>query len=187
MALKTNGLTGHKNGGEREKDDFYPTPPEATKALLDKENFEGTVWEPACGDGAISKVLLERGFDVSSSDLYDRGYGDVGVDFLNYEQDSYFENIITNPPYKLAQEFVYKSLEHSNKVAFLLKLNFLESVRRYEMFQETPLKRVIVFSKRLTFYEPDSTKKGRSGVLAYAWYVWEKGYEGNPEIDWILI
>lgn len=84
MSLITNGIAGHKNNGERERDDFYPTPPHATQTLLDMVKFEGDVWECACGDEAISKVLEQNGFKVYSSDLFDRGYGDVGVDFFKY-------------------------------------------------------------------------------------------------------
>lgn len=185
--LNANGLAGKKNGGKREKDDFYPTPPHATIALLEREKFNGNVWEPACGDGAISKILEEKGFEVYSSDKFDRGYGVGGIDFLTIDSHSRFDNVITNPPYKLAQEFVEKALEVADKkVAMLLKLNFLESARRYEMFRKTPLKTVYVFSKRLNFYEGKLGDDKRSGVLAFAWYVWEHGYEGKPMIDWIL-
>lgn len=187
MTLKANGLTGHKNGGEREKDDFYPTPPHATIALLERERFVGGIWEPACGDGAISKVLIERGFKVFSSDLYDRGYGKSGIDFITYEPKHKVPNIITNPPYKLGQEFVEKALKVTKrKVAMLFKLNFLESERRYELFKNTPLKTVYVFSKRLNFYSGTLEKTAKSGVLAYAWYVWDYDYDGKPTLDWIL-
>ncbi|MEN2765737.1 NAD(P)-dependent oxidoreductase [Ornithinibacillus xuwenensis] len=187
--MEANALAGNKNSGTREKDDFYPTPPHATNALLDRIEFKGDIWEPACGDGAISEVLTKHGYKVYSSDLFDRGYGEPGIDFLKVSEKNVvpFSSIITNPPYKIAKEFVEKSLEVTDdKVAMLLKLNFLESVNRYGMFKSTPLKHVFVFSKRLTFYEPNSEKKGKSGVLAYAWYVWEHGYTGNPQIDWII-
>jgi hypothetical protein len=187
MSLISNGLAGKKNTGEREKDDFYPTPPKVTQALLDIETFEGDIWEPACGDGAMSEVLINNGFKVSSSDLFDRGYGNTGINFLDVTPKRKVSNIITNPPYKLAKEFVEKSLEcTTGKVAFLLKLNFLESASRYPMFKSTPLKKVYVFSKRINFYEGTLESNKRSGVLAFAWYVWEHGYEGEPTIDWIL-
>lgn len=186
--MKANGLAGHKNTGEREKDDFYPTPPTATQALLDQEGFSGTVWEPACGDGAISEVLISNGFRTFSSDLFDRGYGKSEIDFLKFEPKQKVGNIITNPPFKLAHEFVEKSLDCvDGKVAMLLKLNFLESARRYELFKNTPLKTVHVFSKRVNFYEATlKDEKKRSGVLAYAWYVWDKEYDGKPQLEWIL-
>ena len=73
-------MLGHDVGG-RQKDDFYPTPARGIESLLSVEKFSGPIWEPACGDGAISKVLLSEGYDVISSDLVDRGYGKHGVDF----------------------------------------------------------------------------------------------------------
>jgi tRNA G10 N-methylase Trm11 len=78
--------------------EFYPTPPEATRALLSVEVFEGDIWEPACGDGAISKVLSEAGYQVVSTDLIDRGYGAGGHNFLKSDTPL-AKNIITNPPY----------------------------------------------------------------------------------------
>lgn len=78
--------------------EFYPTPPEATRALLSVETFEGSIWEPACGDGAISKVLTEAGYQVVSTDLIDRGYGAGGHNFLK-STEPLAKHIITNPPY----------------------------------------------------------------------------------------
>lgn len=95
-------------------------------------------------------------------------------------------NIVTNPPYKLAQEFIEHALKCADKkVIMLLKLNFLEGQKRYNLFKETPLKTVYVFSKRLSFDKGDEKGKG-NGLLAYAWYVWEQGYKGSPTIEWIL-
>ena len=84
--------------------DFFPTPRWATFALIDNEKFSGDIWECACGDGSMSKVLEETGCAVFSSDLYDRGYGQVGLDFLTSTR--YADNIITNPPYNCAEGFV---------------------------------------------------------------------------------
>lgn len=78
--------------------EFYPTPPEATRALMSVESFEGDIWEPACGDGAISKVLEAAGYQVVSTDLIDRGYGVGGHNFLKSD-NPLAKNIITNPPY----------------------------------------------------------------------------------------
>ena len=78
--------------------EFYPTPPEATRALLSVESFEGDIWEPACGDGAISKVLEAAGYQVVSTDLIDRGFGAGGHNFLKSSRPL-AKNIITNPPY----------------------------------------------------------------------------------------
>lgn len=167
---------------DRESQDFYPTPEYATRSLLSIEKFEGSIWECACGDGAISKLLPKEN-KVISSDLVDRGYGEVGIDFL--KENRKVDNIITNPPYKLAQEFIEHSLKCANKkVVMLLKLNFLEGQKRYDFFKSTPLRSVYVFSKRLSFDKGNEKGKG-SGLLAYAWYIWEQGYKGNPYIDWI--
>src|SRR5277367_2718519 len=84
--------------------DFYPTPAWATYALIDNEKFDGDIWECACGDGAMSQVLAETGASVRSSDLFDRGYGESGVDFLT--ATSHAGNIVTNPPYNAAEAFV---------------------------------------------------------------------------------
>lgn len=171
---------------DREPCDFYKTPEHATLAILERERFEGWIWEPACGDGAISRLLESRDGErgkVTSSDLHDRGYGDPNVDFLNtYRKVSH---VITNPPYRLAQEFVEHALQcASGKVAMLLKLNFLEGQRRKPFFASTPLRTVYVFSKRISFDKGNVAGKG-NGLLAYAWFVWEHGYVGKPTIEWI--
>ena len=85
---------GHNERGDREKDDFYPTPESATKSLLYRQKFQGNIWECACGNGAMSKVIIEQGYDVYSSDLIDRGYGEVGIDFL--QSNKKVDNIVTN-------------------------------------------------------------------------------------------
>ncbi len=172
---------------DRETEDFYRTPTYATNEILNREKLYGTIWEPACGDGAISEVLKHYNYpNVYSTDINDYGYGDVNIDFLNVNDIIQCNHIITNPPYKYAQEFVEKSLKVADgKVIMLLKLNFLEGQKRFSFFQSTPLKNIYVFSKRLSFDKGNEKGKG-NGLLAYAWYVWEKGYVGRPQIGWIL-
>jgi hypothetical protein len=132
-------LTGSSFKEKRQGQDFYPTPDHATLSLLANETFTGSIWEPACGDGAISKLLLTQYPAIYSSDLHDWQYGETGVDFLSSHRRTH--NVVTNPPYKLAQEFVEHALAVSeHKVAMLLKLNFLEGQRRKSMFAKTPLK-----------------------------------------------
>lgn len=173
--------------GTRSENDFYPTPEWATQALLDREKFKGSIWEPACGDGAMSKVFLKNGYcSVVSSDLVDRGY-EAGIvrDFLSSKYEA--NNIITNPPYALALDFVLHAKEcATHKIAMFLKTVFLESEGRKAMFQdkEFPLRTVYQFSKRVTLYK-DGKKMKNSGMIAYAWFVWDRGYEGNPMIEWI--
>ena len=174
-----------RNNGDREVDDFYPTPAYAVEELLKRETFDGNIWECACGDGAISEVFKNKGFEVHSTDLINRGYG-TEMDFL--QSDFVADNIITNPPYKLALDFVLHAKNLSNKkIAMFLKTVWLESESRYNMFQdaEYPLKTVYQFSKRVSLYK-GGVKMKNSGMIAYAWYVWDKEYKGKPTIEWIL-
>jgi len=170
----------------RERDDFYPTPPKATRALLSVETFIGDIWEPACGDGAISKVLEEAGYKVTSSDLIDRGYGTPGVDFLlDYQTTA--DNIVTNPPFKHAEEFVMHALNRARrKVAMLCRLAWLEGKARGEMFQTTPLARVWVFSGRIPMLRGgEQMMKGGGGMIAFAWFVWDHEHKGPPTLGWL--
>lgn len=163
--------------------DFFPTPPWATYALMDNEQFEGSIWEPACGDGSMAKVLASRGNEVFASDLYDRGFGEVGIDFL--KNDRIEDNVVTNPPYNAAEGFVRSGISSSRKkFALLLRLAFLEgSNREKTIFSQTPPARVWVFSERITFYPAGAVKKG-SGTTAYAWFVWDKQAVNRTELRW---
>lgn len=162
--------------------DFFPTPAWATYALIDNESFDGDIWESACGDGAMSNVLAQTGRSVRSSDLYDRGFGDVGVDFL--ETSTRAANIVTNPPYNAAEGFVQSGLAAADKkFALLLRLAFLEGGNRQRsIFSVAPPSRVWVFSERITFYPTNAERKG-SGTTAYAWFVWDKEASGT-ELKW---
>src|SRR6202023_1186785 len=146
--------------------DFFPTPPWATFALIDNEKFSGDIWECACGDGAMSRVLEQTGRPTYSSDLYERGYGDHGRDFLTPHRSA--DNIITNPPYNCAEGFVASGVESAKrKFALLLRLAFLEGANRANtIFTRTPPSRVWVFSERITFYPKGVDPKG-SGTTAY--------------------
>lgn len=169
----------------REKDDFYPTPPEGTQALLSVEQFDGPIWEPACGDGGISKVLLANGHEVISTDLVDRDYGESRVDFL-MEWQPRAPNIVTNPPFKMVAPFMQKALSLSvGKIAFLLRLACLEGVERGEIYRQTPLARVWVFSKRLTIWRNGDPTSHRGGTVAFAWFIWDRAYTGKPTIGWL--
>jgi len=162
--------------------DFYPTPAWATHALIDNEKFQGDIWESACGNGAMSDVLVNASGPVRSSDLYDRGFGEAGVDFLSTTERA--ANIVTNPPYNAAEGFVKTCLASANhKFALLLRLAFLEGANRQRtIFSITPPSRVWVFSERITFYPAGAERKG-SGTTAYAWFVWDKEASGT-EIKW---
>lgn len=164
--------------------DFYPTPAWATHALCLHEGFAGNIWEPACGDGAMAEVLRGYGHDVYASDLYDRGYGATGIDFLKSERRA--ANIVTNPPYNSAGEFVKACISKSTlKFALLLRLAFLEGVERQKtIFNETPPSRIWIFSERITFYPKNAEVKG-GGTTAYAWFVWDRAKWGTAEIKWL--
>lgn len=164
--------------------DFYPTPGWATYALINSEQFEGDIWEPACGDGSMSEVLAETGNKIVSSDLYDRGYGKAGVDYLTAKRR--VANVITNPPYNAAEGFVAKSLEVvEKKFALLLRLAFLEGANRANtIFHKNPPSRIWVFSERITFYPKGAVVAG-SGTTAYAWFVWDKAHRKPTELAWL--
>jgi hypothetical protein len=163
--------------------DFFPTPSWATEALVDNESFDGDMWECACGNGAMSEVLECHTPNIYSSDLYDRGYGEAGIDFLASEKR--FDNIVTNPPYNAAEGFVRSGLELANrKFALLLRLAFLEGANRQRtVFSTNPPSRVWVFSERITFYPAGAEVKG-SGTTAYAWFVWDKDAPNRTELKW---
>jgi hypothetical protein len=163
--------------------DFFPTPAWATHALIENEKFSGDIWECACGDGTMSRVLETIGAQVISSDLYRRGFGEVGVDFL--DNDRHADNIITNPPYNSAEGFVASGVSKTRrKFALLLRLAFLEGANRANtIFSRSPPNRVWVFSERITFYPAGAKVKG-SGTTAYAWFVWDKDAPNNTELKW---
>lgn len=172
---------------EREKHDYYATDPFAMELLLREEEFAPHIWECACGEFHLTKVLEDHGYDVYSTDLIDRGCGIGGVDFL--QCDEVFDgDIITNPPYKSALEFCQKALEliHTgNKVAMFLKLQFLEGKARKPFFLENPPKTIYVSSSRLKCAKNGDFDSISSSAVAYAWFVWEKGFKGDPSIKWI--
>lgn len=179
------------NSSNREKNDYYATPPRAIDDLLSKTELDENIWEPACGGGHLSSRLKERGYTVYPSDLIDRGYEDFNeqYDFLNGKQKTFKGDIVTNPPFKYASEFIIRGLESikkGHKVCMFLKVQFLEGqARKKELFSRKELKHVFVYSKRITTAKNGDFDKYKSTALCNAWFVWEKGYNGLPSIDWI--
>lgn len=175
----------------RESNDYYATPPKAVEELLKREEFNHYVWECAVGGGHIANVLKQNGYDVRCSDIVDRGYTDTEVaDFLHTKRDKndFSRDIITNPPYSLATEFVNHALDismDSTKVAMFLKIQFLETRKRYELFKKYPPKKIYVFVNRVNCGKNGIFTK-ESSAVCYCWFVWEKGYAGEPRIDWIV-
>lgn len=165
--------------------DFYATPPEAVEMLLRLEDFSETVIEPCCGMGHVGKVLEAHGHRVDARDIIDRGYGIGGRDFLRCADRGLDADVVTNPPYSLAQEFVEKSLEvvgDGHKIAMFLKLTFLEGKARRRMFEAAPPKRIWVSSSRLCCAK--NAGKFVQSCICYAWFVWVKGWRGDTVVKW---
>lgn len=189
---KTIGASNHTDE-EREVNDYYATDPEALRALLKVETFFDYVWECACGGGHLSNVLLDNGYKVKSSDIIDRGFEDTQIiDFLTVTKEDikndFPRDIITNPPYKYAKEFVEHALDismDSTKIAMFLKVTFLEGQARYKLFKKYPPKTIYVFTKRVKCAKNGDFDSVTSSAVAYAWFIWEKGYTGNPVIKWL--
>lgn len=181
---KTLGASSHTDN-ERHNEDYYATDPKAAKLLLQLESFSQNIWECACGQGHLSKVFEKEGFTVKSTDLIDRGFGKSGVDFLSIDNLEWDGDIVTNPPYKYAQEFIEKSLSiipNGRKIAMFLKVQFLEGKGRKVLFLQHPPKTVYVSSTRIECGKNGEFKN--ESAVAYAWYVWVKGHKGTTELKW---
>jgi hypothetical protein len=172
--------------------DFYATPPEATRALLSVEAFDGPVWEPACGDGRMARVLTEAGHDVVATDLIDRGYGVPGVDFLK-ETTPRARHIMTNPPYGggLADKFIGRALlltrATGGKVAMLLDLASLCHPTRHPKFVASPPAAIYALDQLVCAPNGDND---RIPFMAradrrYCWMVWKPGHVGQPRFWWL--
>lgn len=194
MSLKLNLTMGARNGAnnDREPNDFYATHPDATKAFLvqlEKDNvkLDRLIWEPACGQGHISEVLKEFGHTVFSTDLIDRGYGHGPADFLEYE-GWWKGDIVTNPPFKLADEFVRKAMDiitPGNKVCMFVKIQFIESKERRKLFDDHPPKYVYVYTERQHTAMNGDFDKYKAKAQCYCWVIWEKYFFGECTLRWI--
>lgn len=190
------GASNHSNS-EREQDDYYATDPIAIDKLLSVETPQNRIWECACGGGHLSERLTERGFCVYSSDLKDRGYKRMArtLDFLQATTVPFSNpfDILTNPPYKYAKEFVLKALDllsQGCRCFMFLKLTFLEGKARFkDLYRKYPPKCVYVFTERILCAknaEFQKIKDGGGSAVAFAWFVWEKNYNGQTLIKWIV-
>lgn len=153
----------HRRNENRDPHDYYPTEDTFTEVLMDREGFEGEILEPMCGTGEMTEIIECYGFVVRSSDLIDRGYGKT-KDFFDVTRA---ENIITNPPYKIGQKVVEHALRITEKkVAMLMKLSFLEGIKRNGLFLRNPPNKIIVISDRMTSPEGDKSQ------FPHAWFIW---------------
>lgn len=172
---------------ERQAEDYYATEPRAIDLLFAEEEFPGVIWECACGEGHLSKRMAELGAEVVSTDLVDRGYGEAPVDFFSVKT-ARGDHIVSNPPYKLAQQFCEHGLSllpEGGKMAMFLKVLFLEGQKRKKFFAQYPPKTIYVSSSRMACAKNGDFVNLGASAVAYAWFVWEKGYTGAPSIKWI--
>lgn len=197
MKSKLNLEMGARNNAktEREKNDFYATDPKTIFDFLvsfvaDDNVLSQNIWECACGQGHISNVLKEAGYNVKSTDLIDRGYGIGGVDFLK-EVEKFDGDIITNPPYKLACQFALHGLslvKKDNFVILYVKDRFLESERRFkDLFSIYPPKFVYAHvSRQKCAMNGDFNEYCKSaGSQFYMWVIFQKEFSGNTVLRWI--
>lgn len=176
-----------------QNDDMWPTPPWCVDALMAKESFIGSILEPACGAGHISKKLVEKYGDsqVISQNLHDYGYGESGKNF--YEETKRYDNIVTNSPFgRNIPLFIEHALALADKkVAMFLNLNVLAGIGRYNTLwsQGKHPSRVWVFTERVTCFDyaliPKDGYVEDSGTKTYAWFVWDIGSDLPTEIRWI--
>jgi len=171
--------------------DLYETPAVAVRALLSVERVPATVWEPCCGPGAIVRELRKTDRLVHASDLVD--YGCEGAhsrrDFL-MERHAPCECIVTNPPFKLAEEFVEHAISLCPVVMMLMRVAFLEGLRWERRSFKDHLARVHVFAPRLPMMHRagwDGPVNSSSG-MAFAWFVFRRDWAahgGAPTVGWI--
>lgn len=177
-------MVTHRRMVEEEGADFYPTPPWGTAALLKYVKFDGEILEPCCGTGEMAEVLKAAGYPVIHSDLHDRGYGAVANFF---DIDTKFANIVTNPPFNIAEEVFEHAFKLARrKVCLLLRTAFLESRRRYETIYRTRRPSLLlVFTERLSMY-PKGLEQNGGGTTSYSWFVWDvENPAKTTQVEWI--
>lgn len=184
----TLGASNHTSY-ERSNLDYYATDPKAVEELLKVEKFNNEVWECACGEGHVSEALKKHGYNVLSTDIVNRGYSGQFFTYNFLAQPSEWDgDIITNPPYKYAKEFVERALDAVNegaKIAMFLKIQFLEGMKRGKLLDNNPPKKIYVARKRIKCAMNGDFASIGSSAICYAWFVWEKGYNGKTTIDYI--
>lgn len=196
MSLQGSKLAGGNPKDNRIDNDFYATNPKAVRMLMSKYKFnDGTFLEPCVGNGNIAEVIKEEypNSKLVAIDIVNRGYKNTIINnFITYDFKEKFDNIITNPPYSLAQEFIEKGLKILNndgKMAMFLKIQFLEGVKRIDMFKKYPPKYIYVFSKRMATWNNgeqfDQNGKRWATTMCHAWFIWEKEFIGEPIVRWL--
>lgn len=182
------GASNHSKE-ERQAEDYYATEPLAAELLLEVMPELNSIWECACGNGHLARVFDKAGKLARATDLINRGYGGV-EDFLHNNEFYHNGDIVTNPPYKYAQQFVEHALnkvkvDEGRYVCMFLKVLFLESKSRKELFSQYPPQTIYISSSRLNCAKNGDFQTYSSSAIAYAWFVWQKGYCGKSIVEWI--
>ena len=173
---------------DRANFDYYATDPIAAKWLLQIEpNLSNTIWECACGENHLANIFKDAGKNVRCSDIVVRQPDIEQLDFLACNTPMHDADIVTNPPYKYALQFVEKALslvDENRLVCMFLKLTFLEGKARRMFFNENPPIRIHVSSSRINCELNGISDKNKQSAVCYAWFVWQKGFKGYPELHW---
>lgn len=175
--LKNHGVNNNYKTNERHQDDYYSTPPEAVEQLLKYEKFNKNIFEPMVGQGAIAQTLTQHGHTVQAMDIHDRGYPNTIIqDYLQYNK-TFHGDIITNPPYKNSYKYVLHAITHcTGKIAMLLKIQFLETITRYEeLFKKHPPHKIYCFVKRIACYPGGEYEKykNKGSSMCFCWIIWD--------------
>ena len=189
--FKTLGASNHAEE-ERQNEDYYATDPIAARLLLQIEELDKNtpIWECAAGENHLANVFKESGYKVRTSDLVKRTESTEQLDFLSDEVTEWTGNIITNPPYNKASEFIDKAMSiigDGDKCIMFLKLQFLEGKSRRGLFEKYVPKTIWVSSSRIFCAKNGDFQEAKrigGSAVAYAWYVWEKGYRGDTAVKW---
>lgn len=169
--------------------DFYATSPTAITRFLEKHTIPRLpIWECAAGENNLVKPLVDAGYQCITSDIVERRTKlDYVEDFLN-TRTLRAPIILTNPPYAYAKEFVLHAIDlGADYIYMFLKTTFLEGQARYkDLFSIYPPKEVWVFSAReQAALNNNEEEFKKSSAASYSWFIWEKGFRGNPTIHWI--
>ena len=193
-------LGGANHDTVREDEDFYATPTMAVQKLIDSFGSvlkidNATIFDPCVGKGHILKPFRDQKYNVAGTDLISRT--DLwdshieyqgGQDFLSRMESLRGCNIVTNPPYKICLDFAKKGIElidDNRYMCMLLKIQFLETKARYEFFKKFPPKYIYVFVNRIGCIPGGESDINKPSAICYAWYIWQKGYTGDPMVRWI--
>lgn len=184
------GASSHSDY-EREKNDYYATDPSAITLLHNHGllDHDAPYFDFCCGGGGNLGIELKRlGYDVAyESDLFDRGYGDVGVDFFDIDWEVQ-GNTIANPPYSYINDWILKSLEiTSNKSYIFCRIQTIETIKRYDkIFKDNPPILICPFVKRINCYRNNDTSF-KSSAVCYSWFIWDNAVDNSEtKVKWLI-